>query len=90
MNQLPGCDRTTQRSETAVYASLGLAAVLMVALALVQTSKYVAGSDRIAAALAPQPAALATTADVGKNVVTNTAKPAGERANVPVPAPDKV
>ena len=92
MNRLPSCDRTTQRSEMAVYASLGLAAVVMISLALVQTTKYVAGSDQIAAALSPQSAALATTtpAGGGKTILTNAAKPPGARATAPAVSPDKV
>lgn len=92
MTRLPSVDRTTQQSELAVFASLGLAGVVMVALALIQTTKYVAGSDRIAAALASPPTVFTTAlpSDPAKPGVTNAATPAGERASAPAVAPDKV
>jgi hypothetical protein len=77
MNRLPGCDRVTRRSEVAVFLSLGLAGVTMIALALVQMTHFVASGDRIAAALSAPPAAVAETpAQVGKAQLTNvTANP---------------
>ena len=92
MTRLPSVDRTTQQSEMAVFASLGLAAVLMISLALIQMTKFVACSDRIAAALTLQPAGFAGVSPEadGKIVFTNTVWPAGERANAPAGSPDQV
>lgn len=50
MNLLPGLDGATRRSELAVFISLGFAGVLMVALAAVQMTRFVADSDRMGAA----------------------------------------
>ena len=82
MNRLPCCDRTTHRSELAVFASLGLAGVMMVALALAQMSQFVAGGDRMTAALTIQDAPLATAAkaEVSLNVATNVNRRAEARA----------
>ena len=82
MNRLPSWDRTTRRSELAVFASLGLAGVLMVALAAAQMTKFVAGSDRLAAALAgrAESLAVATPAENGRAVATNLLRPADARA----------
>jgi hypothetical protein len=91
MNRLPGCDRTTARSEMALFASLGLAGLLMVALATVEMSGFVAGSDRIAAALNGQPSVATAEPDGGsKTAATNRVSPATERANVPLQVPGKV
>lgn len=92
MTRLPCGGRTTQQSELAVFASLGLAGVLMISLALLQMTKYVAGSDRIAVALMLQPAGLVGVSprDDGKMVLTNTVRPVGERANAPAGSPDRV
>ena len=70
MNRLPCFDQTTQRLEAAVFASLGFAGVLMVSLALVETSRFVANHDQIAAALSkPQELLAATPAGGGTTVV---------------------
>jgi len=92
MNRLPSCDETTRRSELAVFGGLGLAVVMMVSLALVQTAKFVAGSDRIAAALSERQESLANTAPAGggKTVATNVVSPASPRANVRTATPGKV
>jgi hypothetical protein len=73
MNRLPCCDRTTHQSELAVFASLGLAGVIMVALALAQMSQFVAGSDRMTAALTVRraPLATATPVEIRLNGATN-------------------
>jgi hypothetical protein len=46
MNRLPCCDRTTRRSETAVFASLGLAGLISISVAASAFVKFVGGSDR--------------------------------------------
>ena len=76
MNRLPGCDRVTRRSEVAVFLSLGLAGVTMISLALTQMTRFVTGSDRIAAALSAPAAVAETPVQVGKPQLTNgTANP---------------
>ncbi len=45
MHTLPGFDRTTRRSEFAVFVTLGLAGVLLVGLALAQMTEFVAERD---------------------------------------------
>jgi len=76
----------------AVFAGLGLATVMMVALALVQTTKFVAGSDRIAAALSGRQESLASTAPThdGKTIATNVAAPAAQQAGARARTPGKV
>jgi hypothetical protein len=88
MNRLPGGDPTTRWSESVVFASLGLAGVLMVALAAAQMTKFVAGSDRVAAALAGRPASLAvaTPADDALAVATDVSGPVDSRAAAHDPA----
>lgn len=80
------------RSELAVFAGLGLAVVMMIALALVQTTKFVAGSDRIAAALSGRQASLAGTvpAAAGRTIATNLAMPAARHANDRIRPPGDV
>jgi len=51
MNRLPGCDRATARSEFAVFASLGFAGVLMVALVAAQATSHGVSRGRISAGL---------------------------------------
>jgi hypothetical protein len=51
MNRLPCCDRMTSRSESAVFASLGFAGLLMLALAAAQATWFVSGGERISAGL---------------------------------------
>ncbi len=82
MNRLPCCDRTTGRSELAVFASPGSPGVMIVALAAAQMTKFVAGSDRMTAALAGQtePLAVATAAMDNRNVATKVSGPADSRA----------
>jgi hypothetical protein len=88
MNRLPCCDRTTQRSELAVFASLGFAGVVMVALALVQMTRFVASADQVAAAVQMRQAApTAAAARDSKIVVTNAVE---TRTAGPGMAPDKV
>jgi len=92
MNCLPSGDRTTQRSELAVFASLGLAGVMVVLLAVSQTSRFVADSDRIGAALAGRPASplLASPADDSQSIVTNKAAPGQYRAAASASSPGEV
>ena len=80
------------RSELAVFASLGVAAVIMLSLTLVQTTKFVAGSDRIAAALSGRQESLAQTAPTndGKTVATNVTLPATQQAGTRTRTPGKV
>jgi hypothetical protein len=56
MNRLPGYDRGTRRSERVVFLSLGLAGLATISLAVAQMAKFVAGSDRIVAALSARSA----------------------------------
>ena len=65
-----------------MFASLGLAGVMMVAMAAAQMTKFVAGSDRITAALAIQraPLAVATPADASRTGTTNASRPADAHA----------
>jgi hypothetical protein len=76
----------------AVFASLGVAALIMLSLALVQTTKFVAGSDRIAAALSERQESLATTAPAndGKTIATNATLPAAQQAGARTRTPGKV
>lgn len=60
MNRLPGDDQTTQRSELLVFASLGFAGVMLIALATVQMTEFVASRDGVVAALTV-PSATATS-----------------------------
>jgi hypothetical protein len=72
MNRLPGYDRATRRSERAVFLSLGLAGLATISLAVAQMAKFVAGSDRIVAALTAPPAAVECASDpASKTVPTN-------------------
>ena len=91
MNRLPGCDRTTHRSELAVFASLGLAGALMVALALAQMSQFVADSEHVTAALTPQRAPLtnAASAHVGRVGGDKVNQPAAARGGARGSATDK-
>ena len=58
--------------EMAVFAGLGFAGVFMLSLALIETSRFVAGSDQIAAALAnPRESLAAASANGGNAVATN-------------------
>ena len=90
--RLPGGDRTTQRLETAVFTSLSLAAGLTIGMALVEVTKFVAGSGQIAAALSARQQSLAAAppAPGGKNAVTNAVAPAGSRAGASRLSPGKV
>ena len=74
MNRLPCCDRATRRSEVVVFLSLGLAGMMMVALTAVQMTKFVAGSDRITAALAGRqaPPSARTLAESDRRPITNS------------------
>ena len=82
MNRLPGCDLTTRRSELAVFASLGLVGVMMVAFAVTQMTKFVSGSDRMTAALAGPTVslAIATLAEESQTGATNVNASAAARA----------
>jgi len=73
MNRLPGYDRGTRLSEMTVFLSLGLAGLTTISLAVAQMAEFVAGSDRIVAALAaPQAGVVArASAQDGKTVCTN-------------------
>jgi len=85
MNLLPSCDRTTQRSELAVFLSLGLAGVMMILLATAQMTSFVAGSDLLNAALTGRPAPLMAPAQADANGagVTNVSGPRAVGASVP-------
>jgi hypothetical protein len=76
----------------AVFTVLGLAAVLMASFALVQATRFVIGSDSIAAALARHDTSLANSAptSAGKPVVTNVAAPASARSSTRTADPGKV
>lgn len=65
-------------SELTVFASLGLAGVLVVALAAARMTKFVTGSDRMTTALAGRAFSLAVTkpADERRAVVTNVGESA--------------
>ena len=82
MNRLPCCDRTTHRLEFAGFASLGLAGVMMVALALAPMSGFVTGRDRMAAARAGQaaPVMAPASADATWASATNVNRPPAARA----------
>ena len=74
MTRLPCCDRTTVRSELAVFASLGLAGVMMVALALFQVTWEVTGGSHQDAARAgwTKSSAVPTTAGAVQPAATNS------------------
>jgi hypothetical protein len=74
MNRLPFSDRTTCRSELAVFASLGFAGVLMVALATSQMARLVGGGDQISAGIEA-----ASLTDSNRAVATKVSGPAGSR-----------
>lgn len=92
MNRLPCCDLTTQRSELAVFASLGFVGVMMVALAAAQMTKFVAGSDRMTAALAGRTMSPVVTplADERRAATTNVGGSAAVRAAARVHTNGKV
>ena len=92
MNRLPCCDLTTRRSELVVFASLGLVGVMMVAFAATQMTKFVAGSDRMTAALAGRTGSLAvaTLAEESRTGGTNASGPAAARAAVRHRIPGKI
>jgi hypothetical protein len=82
MNRLPVSDRTTCRSELAVFASLGFAGVLMVALATSQATRLTGGGDHIATGL--EAASLAESNRAVANKVTGPADPrSGHRLSLP-------
>jgi hypothetical protein len=66
-----------------VFAGLGLAGVLMVALAMAQMPRFVAGGDRSTAALAgpTEPLAACTPTDDRRAGPTNMTGPAGAPAS---------
>jgi len=65
--------------------------VLMVSLAVVQMTKFVAGADRVAAAVQVRQAALAdAAAREAKTTVTNTVNAESQRAAAPAIIPGKV
>ena len=90
--RLPAGDHTTRQAETAVFASLGLAALLMILMALVEAHKFVAGSSQIAAALNAKQKSLAAAppAPEGKIIATNAVVPGRRPAGTPATSPDKV
>jgi hypothetical protein len=92
MNRLPCCDQTTRRSELAVFASLGLAGVMLVVFAAAQMTKFVAGSDRLTAALADraESPAVVTPADDSRSAATDVSAPANSRAASPDLATGKI
>jgi hypothetical protein len=51
MKVLPGFDRTTERSEFAVFVTLGLAGVMLVGLALAQMTEFIGERDPLLGAL---------------------------------------
>ena len=83
MNRLACNDHATCRSEEAVFVSLGLAGVPMVALVAAQMADFVVSSDHIPAALSGRKESLANVqpADIGRSVTTNAAKPTSYPAN---------
>ncbi len=82
MNRLPCCDRATLQLEFAVFARPAFSVIVMVALAAAQMTTFMAGSDRMTAALAGQtePLAVATAAMDNRNVATKVSGPADSRA----------
>lgn len=75
MNRLPSYDRGTRRSEMAVFLSLGLAGLATLSLAAAEMARFVAGSDRIVAALSAPPAAVEGASNLAsKTAPTNFAE----------------
>ena len=84
----------TRRSELAVFASLGLAGIVMVVFAAAQMTKFVAGSDRMTAALAGRTGSLAvaTLAEESRTGGTNASGTGVTRtvtSAAPVALPDE-
>lgn len=93
MNRLPCYDRTTRRAERAVFASLGLAAIVTIALAVSDAARFISARDCIAAALSVKPApALARKGpqhEANTTLTNATSNQTGRRPTAPV-APGKV
>lgn len=92
MNRLPRLDRTTRRSEAAVFASLGLAGIISISFATSAFVKFVSGSDRVVQVLSTNPYGVAHKSP-DKNAspaLTNTTVFQGQRATPKPAAPDKV
>jgi hypothetical protein len=83
MNRLPFSDRTTFRSESAVFASLGFAGVLMVVLATSQITKIAGGGDRITSGLAASSLAESNRA-VASKAIGPTNSRTGHSLSLPV------
>ena len=77
MKRLPCCDRPTCRSEFAVFAALGFAGVLMVALAVTQVTKFAERGDPIPAGLEA-----ASPLDHTRPVASKMGGPTAERATL--------
>jgi len=51
MNRLPGCDNQTHRAEGAVFATLGLVAVILVSIAVADAFRFASQREAIVATL---------------------------------------
>jgi hypothetical protein len=84
MNRLPFSDRTTCRSELAVFASLGFAGVLMVVLATSQVTRLTGSGDHIATGLEA-----ASLAESNRAVASKVTVPANSRTGHRLSLPTK-
>lgn len=88
--RLPAGDPPTQCSEAAVFASLGLVAVLTISFALLEMTRFVAGSPSIATALTRAPRTVAVIAPAtAPNAVTNLVQPHNDRVAARPTPPNK-
>jgi len=91
MKRLPGYNPTTRRAELSVFLSLGAAAVLAIAFAAFDMLDFMAGSDRVAAALSAKPAAIVRSArNTERNSLTNVTTTHSRRVSEPSAGPGKV
>ena len=92
MNRLPCIDRTTRRSETAVFASLALAGIASIVFATSAVVKFVDGSDRIVAELSGNADAVACKTPVAgaPATLTNDTTIQSRRSPTAPAAPGKV
>ena len=92
MNRLPCIDRTTRRSETAVFASLALAGIVSIVFTAGAVMKFVEGSEHVVAALSGKPCCVMhkTPATEAPATLTNVTTLGGQRLPIAAAAPGKV
>jgi hypothetical protein len=90
MNRLPGPESKSRGQETAVFGSLALAGLSVIALALSACMNFVHGSDGIAAALAGKPCATECREPAVQHVNLTNMTSIESHSPRPAARPDKV